>query len=56
MAIDQVRAYFKQYGMEERIQEFDTSSATVELAAADRENTFFSGRRTGVADCGGWRC
>ncbi len=34
MAIDQVRAYFKQYGMEERIQEFDTSSATVELAAA----------------------
>lgn len=34
MAIDKVKAYFKQYGMEERIQEFDVSSATVELAAA----------------------
>lgn len=34
MAIDNVKAYFRQFGMEERIQEFDTSSATVELAAA----------------------
>lgn len=34
MAIDKVKAYFRQFGMEERIQEFDTSSATVELAAA----------------------
>lgn len=33
MSIDRVRAYFKQYGMEEKIQEFETSSATVELAA-----------------------
>ena len=34
MAIDKVKAYFKQYGMENRIQEFEASSATVELAAA----------------------
>lgn len=33
MAIDRVKAYFKQYGMEEKIREFDVSSATVELAA-----------------------
>lgn len=34
MAIEKVKAYFKQHGMEERIQELDMSSATVELAAA----------------------
>ncbi len=34
MAIEKVRAYFREYGMEGRIQEFDVSSATVELAAA----------------------
>lgn len=34
MSIERVKAYFKQYGMEERIREFDVSSATVELAAA----------------------
>lgn len=34
MSIERVRAYFKEYGMEERIQEFEVSSATVELAAA----------------------
>lgn len=33
MAIDKVREYFKTYGMEERIKEFDVSSATVALAA-----------------------
>ncbi len=33
MAIEKVRAYFKQYGMADRIMEFDQSSATVELAA-----------------------
>lgn len=33
MAIDKVKEYFREYGMEERIQEFDVSSATVELAA-----------------------
>ena len=33
MAIDKVRDYFRQYGMEDRILEFDESSATVELAA-----------------------
>lgn len=34
MAIEKVREYFKKYHIEDRIQEFDTSSATVELAAA----------------------
>ncbi len=34
MAIERVKAYFKKYGMEGKIQEFDVSSATVELAAA----------------------
>ena len=33
MAIEKVREYFKKYGMEDRIQEFDVSSATVALAA-----------------------
>lgn len=33
MAIELVRDYFKQYGMEDKILEFDVSSATVELAA-----------------------
>lgn len=34
MAIEKVRDYFRKYDMEVRIQEFDVSSATVELAAA----------------------
>lgn len=33
MAIEKVREYFGQFGMEERIMEFDVSSATVDLAA-----------------------
>ena len=33
MAIDKVKKYFQQWGMEDRIQEFDVSSATVALAA-----------------------
>ena len=33
MSIEKVRAYFKAFGMEDRIQEFSVSSATVELAA-----------------------
>ena len=33
MAIDKVRAYFRQYDMEDKIMEFEVSSATVELAA-----------------------
>ena len=33
MAIEAVKAYFAQYGMEDRVREFDVSSATVELAA-----------------------
>lgn len=34
MAIEAVKTYFRQYGMEDKIREFDVSSATVELAAA----------------------
>ena len=34
MAIERVREYFKKWNMEDRILEFDVSSATVELAAA----------------------
>lgn len=33
MAIEKVREYFRQFGMEDRIREFDVSSATVDLAA-----------------------
>lgn len=33
MAIDKVKEFFKQYHIEERVQEFEVSSATVELAA-----------------------
>jgi prolyl-tRNA editing enzyme YbaK/EbsC (Cys-tRNA(Pro) deacylase) len=33
MAIEKVKDYFKQYGMEDRVLEFAVSSATVELAA-----------------------
>jgi prolyl-tRNA editing enzyme YbaK/EbsC (Cys-tRNA(Pro) deacylase) len=33
MSIEKVKAYFKQYGREKDILEFDISSATVELAA-----------------------
>lgn len=33
MAIEKVRAYFKQWQLDTRILEFETSSATVELAA-----------------------
>ncbi|MEG1463102.1 MAG: YbaK/EbsC family protein, partial [Anaerorhabdus sp.] len=34
MAIEKVKEYFETYGLEDRIQEFKVSSATVELAAA----------------------
>lgn len=34
MAIEAVKAYFRKYDMENRILEFDVSSATVDLAAA----------------------
>jgi len=33
MAIEKVKAYFNQYGIAGRVREFETSSATVELAA-----------------------
>lgn len=34
MAVEKVKSYFKKHNMEERVLEFDVSSATVELAAA----------------------
>jgi prolyl-tRNA editing enzyme YbaK/EbsC (Cys-tRNA(Pro) deacylase) len=33
MSIEKVKEYFRNYGMENRVLEFETSSATVELAA-----------------------
>lgn len=33
MSIERVREYFKQYGMEQRVREFEKSSATVKEAA-----------------------
>lgn len=33
MSVEKVREYLRQFGVEERIREFDVSSATVELAA-----------------------
>ena len=33
MSIEKVRAYFEQFGIADRIREFDVSSATVDLAA-----------------------
>ena len=35
MSIEKAREYFRQFGIEDRIQEFNVSSATVELAAKD---------------------
>ena len=34
MAVEKVKAFFRRFGMEERVLEFPVSSATVELAAA----------------------
>ena len=34
MSIERVMAYFKRFDMEDRVLEFEVSSATVELAAA----------------------
>ena len=34
MSIEKVKAYFAERGMEDRVREFEVSSATVELAAA----------------------
>lgn len=33
MAVEKVKEYFRKYNMEDRVQEFEASSATVELAA-----------------------
>ena len=37
MSVESVRNYLKEYGLEDRVQEFEVSSATVELAAAALE-------------------
>ena len=34
MSIEKVKAYFAQFGIENRVREFDVSTATVDLAAA----------------------
>ena len=44
MSIEKVRAYLRPLGLEDRIQEFDVSSATVELAAAALSLRLFRGR------------
>lgn len=44
MAIETVKEYFKKFGIEHRVREFEVSSATVELAAKG------TGVRT-VPDC-----
>ncbi len=44
MAIERVREYFKQFNMDDRIIEFDVSSATVDLAA---EALHCEGKRIG---------
>jgi len=33
MSVEKVKAYFEQYGLADKVMEFDVSSATVELAA-----------------------
>lgn len=63
MAIEAVREYMKQWGVQDRILEFEVSSATVELAAqavgmrtgADCKNTFFFYGRSSDSDRGGRR-
>lgn len=32
MSIEKVKAYFRNYGLEDRVQEFEVSNATVQLA------------------------
>lgn len=34
MSIEKVKSYFKVFGFEDRVKEFEVSSATVELSAA----------------------
>ena len=62
MSIERVKSFFSGYGMEERIVEFDTSSATVELAAEAlgcdgahiaKSMTFDAGERTILVVCAG---
>lgn len=35
MTVENVKSYLAKFGFESRVQEFETSSATVELAAQD---------------------
>ena len=51
MSIERVREYFKKYGIENRIQEFDVSSATVELAGS-QPGTRWRVCLAGAGDCG----
>ena len=53
MAIEKVRTYFAQFGMEERIQELAESSATVELTIPELEQ--YSGFTDWVDVCKGWQ-
>ena len=62
MAIDKVRDFFKSFGIEDRILEFDTSSATVELAAQAagtaperiaKTLSFYVGDRVALIVCAG---
>ena len=45
MAIEKVREYFKTLGIDNRIQEFEMSSATVELAAEAGHQLVFVGEK-----------
>ena len=51
MAIEKVRAHFAQFGIADRVREFEVSSATVELAAQALK---YSGFTSWVDVCKGW--
>ena len=57
MAIEQVKAYLKGYGLADRIREFEESSATVELAAhaVDCKKLVFQEGGSCLDHCGGGR-
>ncbi len=62
MSIEKVKAFFRSHGMEDRVIEFDVSSATVELAAAAlgcdgahiaKSMSFDAGEKTIIVVCAG---
>ena len=62
MSVERVKDFFEKEGIADRIQEFDVSSATVELAAqaltatdAGCQDTFFPCGRQSGSDRGGGR-